>query len=72
MYDINKDNTERIVDFCKENAIDVIGKVTFNPIITEAMVNGKPIVEYAPGSDVANEIETLWKNIVAALKLGSD
>jgi MinD superfamily P-loop ATPase len=71
MYDINKDNTEKIVDFCKENGINVVGKINFNPIITEAMVNGKPIVEYAPESDVTKEIEMIWKNIAAALKLGS-
>lgn len=71
MYDINKDNTEKIVDFCEENGIKAVGKITFNPIITEAMVNGKPIVEYAPESDVAKEIERMWKNLVSALKLGS-
>jgi MinD superfamily P-loop ATPase len=71
MYDINKDNTEKIMGFCEENGIKAVGKITFNPIITEAMVNGKPIVEYAPESDVAKEIERMWKNIVSALKLGS-
>lgn len=71
MYDINKDNTEKIVNFCEENGIKVVGKINFNPIITEAMVNGKPIVEYAPESDVAKQIERMWRNIVSALKLGS-
>jgi MinD superfamily P-loop ATPase len=71
MYDINKDNTDKIVGFCEENGIKVVGKVIFNPIVTEAMVNGKPIVEYAPESAVTKEIEQIWKNIVSALKLGS-
>jgi MinD superfamily P-loop ATPase len=71
VYDINKDNAEKIVGFCEENRIKTVGKITFNPIITEAMVNGKPIVEYAPESDVAKEIERIWENIVSALKLGS-
>jgi MinD superfamily P-loop ATPase len=70
MYDINKDNAEKIVGFCEENGIEVAGNITFNPIVTEAMVNGKPIVEYAPASDVAKEIERMWRNIVSALKLG--
>ena len=63
MYDINKDNTEKIVGFCEENGIKAVGKITFNPIITEAMVNGKPIVEYAPESNVAKEIERMWKKM---------
>jgi MinD superfamily P-loop ATPase len=62
-YDINKDNTEKIESFCKENGIDVIGKIPFNPIVTEAMVNGKTIIEYSPRSAVAKEIEGIWEKL---------
>ncbi|MBN1357548.1 P-loop NTPase [Candidatus Bathyarchaeota archaeon] len=61
MYDINKDNTDKILGFCEENSIRVVGKIPFNPKVTEAMVNGKTIVEYASESDVAKEIENIWK-----------
>ncbi len=71
MYDINEDNTEKIVSFCKEKDIKVVGKIPFNPVVTEAMVNGKPILEYAPRSDVAQEIEKVWKKILSVLKRGS-
>jgi len=71
MYDINKDNTEKIVSFCKENGIEVVGKIPFNPVVTESMVNGKPIVEYAPESDVARQIESMWEKLLSALKCGS-
>jgi MinD superfamily P-loop ATPase len=64
-YDINKDNTEKIESFCKENGIDVIGKIPFNPIVTEAMVNGKTIIEYSPRSAVAKEIEGIWEKLSA-------
>ncbi|MEM3623634.1 MAG: ATP-binding protein [Candidatus Bathyarchaeia archaeon] len=63
MYDINMDNTGKIERFCKENSIEVIGKVPFNSIVTEAMVNGKPIMEYSPRSDVAKEIEGIWEKL---------
>ncbi|MGD8506966.1 MAG: P-loop NTPase [Candidatus Bathyarchaeota archaeon] len=66
MYDINKDNTERILKFCKENGIDVVGKIPFNPVVTKAMVNGKPIVEYAPESDVTKEIKKMWEKTPSA------
>ncbi len=68
MYDINKDNAEKIVRFCEESGVDVVGKIPFNPVVTEAMVNGKPILEYAPRSDVAQEIEKVWKKILPVLK----
>ena len=61
MYDINLNNTEKILRFCIENKIEVAGKVSFSPKVTEAMVNGKTILEYAPESDVAKEIGAIWK-----------
>ena len=62
-YDINKDNTEKIESFCKENGIEVVGKIPFSPKVTEAMVNGKTIIEYSPRSAVAKEIEDVWEKI---------
>jgi MinD superfamily P-loop ATPase len=71
MYDINKDNTSKILRFCKENNIKVVGRIHFNPKVTEAMVNGKTIMEYAPESDVAKEIENLWKSCKDSFGLGN-
>ena len=71
MHDINRDNTEKILRFCKENSIEVVGRIPFNPKVTEAMVNGKTIIEYAPESNVAKEIENLWKSCKDSFKLGN-
>jgi len=68
MHDINKENTERIVRFCENNEFEVAGRIPFNPVVTEAMVNGKPILEYAPASDVAQEIGRVWGRILSVLK----
>ena len=68
MYDINRKNTEKIVKFCEKNGVEVAGKIPFNSIVTDAMVNGKPISEYAPRSDVAKEIEKVWEKILSVLK----
>jgi len=70
MYDINRGNTDNIVSFCKENGIKVVGKIPLNQMVTEAMVNGNPIVEYAPESNVAKEIEKMWEKTLSALKQG--
>jgi MinD superfamily P-loop ATPase len=67
MYDINVDNTEQILRFCRENSVEVAGKVPFSPKVTEAMVNGKTVVEYAPRSDIAKEIERLWQKVCSFL-----
>jgi len=67
MYDVNKNNTEKILAFCKERSIEVVGMIPFNPKVTEAMVRGKTIVEYSPGSDVTNEIRCIWEKITVLL-----
>jgi MinD superfamily P-loop ATPase len=67
MYDINMENTEKILNFCRENDIEVAGKIPFSSEVTEAMVNGKTIVEYAPDSNVAQEIAAIWKKTCAFL-----
>jgi len=67
MYDINTENTERILSFCRKNRIEVVGKIPFSPKVTEAMVNGKTIVEYSPRSAVAKEIEAIWKKVVTLM-----
>jgi MinD-like ATPase involved in chromosome partitioning or flagellar assembly len=41
--------------------VEVVGKIPFEPIVTEAVVAGKPIVEYAPKSNVSETIEELWE-----------
>jgi MinD superfamily P-loop ATPase len=67
MYDINRKNTEDIVKFCEKNKIEVAGKVSFNTIVTEAMVAGKTVVEHSPENMVSQEIETTWRKALSAL-----
>jgi MinD superfamily P-loop ATPase len=67
MYDINKENTEKIVEFCEKNGIYVAGKIPFDPIVTEAMVNGKTVVQYSPRCTVSRGIETVWEQILSVL-----
>ena len=63
MYDINMDNTEKILSVCREKSIDVLGCISFSPMVTEAMVKGQTIIEYSPRSAVAVEIENMWKQL---------
>jgi MinD superfamily P-loop ATPase len=67
MYDINRENAGKIVKFCEENGVEVAGKIPFDPIVTEAMVDGKTVVEYSPQSTVSQDIETVWKKILSVL-----
>ncbi len=68
MYDINTGNTNKILNFCKEKGIDVLGIIPFSAEVTQAMINGKTIVEYAPKSGIAEEIITMWKKLSTILE----
>ena len=63
MYDVNTGNTNKILSFCKENRIEVVGIIPFSPEVTQAMVNGKTIVEYSPTSGVSEEIKNMWNKM---------
>lgn len=63
-YDLNQQNTKRVEQFCSRKKIDIIGRVSFDPIVTKAMVAETTIVEYSPESVVSREIGEMWKGIL--------
>jgi MinD superfamily P-loop ATPase len=66
-YDINTDNTNKLLNFCKDTDVTVAGILPFAPEVTKAMINGKTVVEYAPNSVVAEEIELMWNKLFSFL-----
>jgi len=66
-YDLNMENTKKIEEFCMDNGIEVAGRISFDPIVTEAMVMGKTVLEYSPNSAVSREIREGWSRILNAL-----
>jgi MinD superfamily P-loop ATPase len=61
-YDIDEENTHKIIEFCQSNSVRIAGKIPFDSLVTEAMVTGKSVVEYSPESTVSKEIAELWKH----------
>ncbi len=59
-YDLNLDMTKKIDQYCKDNNIDVIGKIPFDKGVVEAMVLGKTIIEYKSGQ-AKKAIEKAWQ-----------
>ena len=70
-YDLNQINARKIEDYCSKNNVPVIGKILFDPIITKAMVAGKPIVEFSPNSKVSLAIVQLWKQLLSNMAVNS-
>ena len=61
-YDLNEENSRQIESYCAERGIEVVARIPFDNAVTEAMVQGKPVVEYS-GGRVSQEIEKLWDGI---------
>ena len=63
-YDINEENTRKIEDFCLRNSalgqkVEVVAKLPFDNVVTEAMVHGLPVVEYNKNG-FSQQIIDLW------------
>ncbi len=61
-YDLNPDMSEKIEEHCAKNGISLIGKVRFDKIVVEAMVEGKTIMEYGD-TPVKDEIRGIWEKL---------
>ena len=60
--DINEENAQRIETECRELGIEIAGKIPFDNVITEALIQGRPVVEYSKGH-IAQQIDMLWRRI---------
>ncbi|MCK4476053.1 MAG: 4Fe-4S binding protein [Methanophagales archaeon] len=61
-YDINEENSKRITEFCRQRGVDVVENIPYDSVVTEAMVAGKPVVEFSDGA-VSDAIKNIWKGI---------
>ena len=62
-FDLNVENTEKIEEYAIEEDIRIMGRIPFDSQVTEAMVNGQPIVEYRPRSAASSAIHQIFENI---------
>jgi len=61
-YDLNERNSERITAFCRDRGVEIAGTIPYDPVVTEAMVAGLPVVEFSKGA-VSSAIEAIWEHI---------
>jgi len=61
-FDINPENTGQIESYCKEQGVEVVGKIPYDPAVTGAMMNVSTVVEY-PCGEVTSEVTSIWEKI---------
>jgi len=62
-YDLNIQFTNQIETYCKSVGAEFLGRIPFDTIVTEAMVNGKAVVEYSSDGQVSEEIKSIWNQV---------
>jgi len=60
--DLNVDHSERIIAYCRDEGIPVAGRVPYDTVVTEAMVQGQPVTTYGAG-EVAQAMVALWQRV---------
>lgn len=62
-YDLSPDLTTEVEELCKIYDVSVIGKIPFDRVVVDAMVNRKSIIEFNPDSVVSIELKKIWNTI---------
>jgi MinD superfamily P-loop ATPase len=62
-FDLNQGQTDWIERYCHKNGIFFLGKLPFDPVITQAMIKGQTITEYHQG-EFSDGVKKIWSEIV--------
>jgi len=60
--DLNTAISDEIFAFCTEQGIEVVGRIPYDTVVTEAMVQGRPVTDYTDGT-VTEALEEMWSRI---------
>jgi len=61
-YDLNTEMSQKIEEYCNKNGIFLIGKIAFDKSVTEAMIEGKTILEYKD-TRIKDEVVKIWEEL---------
>jgi MinD superfamily P-loop ATPase len=63
-YDLDEQNSRQIEDYCRDAGIDVGAKIPFDTVVTDAIAQGVPVVEFGDGM-VSRRMDELWRVVAA-------
>jgi MinD superfamily P-loop ATPase len=58
--DVNPAHTASIEAYCRAQGIALVGKLPYDTVVTEAMVQGQPVTLYQPGGVMARALQGVW------------
>ena len=66
-YDLNPENSEKIVEICASKKIEILGRITFSAKVPRSLVKAVPYVEYAH-DEVAEEMISIWHKMESIIQ----
>ncbi|HEC33822.1 MAG TPA: (4Fe-4S)-binding protein [Chloroflexi bacterium] len=60
--DLNPARSEEIAAFCAGRGVEVVGRIPYDDIVTEAMVRGRPVTAYTEGT-VTEALKGMWLRV---------
>ena len=60
--DLNLARSEEIVAFCAGRGVEVVGHIPYDDVVTEAMVQGRPVTDYTDGP-VTEALKEMWSRV---------
>lgn len=68
-FDLNPDLTRDIENFARDEGLTCLGRIPFDPSVTQAMVKGQTIIEYDNNSRAGHAIQDIWQTLSKRLIL---
>lgn len=62
-YDLNPEQGQIIEQIAEDKGLKVLGRIPFDPVVTEAMVQAQTVIEYDSLSEACRGIRGIWQNL---------
>jgi MinD superfamily P-loop ATPase len=70
-FDLNPAEAGNIEDVAAKKGLTVLGRIPFDPVFTESMVQGQTIFEYNAASKAAETVKNIWGKIGEILEIAA-
>jgi MinD superfamily P-loop ATPase len=60
--DLNPARAGEIAAFCAERGVELVGRIPYDTVVTEAMVQGRPVTDYTDGP-VTEALKRMWSRV---------
>jgi len=66
-FDLSQELTEQVEQWAESTGARVVGRIPYDPVVTEAQMAGQSVVEFGDGN-VAEELVSIWGRVCELLK----